>query len=1200
MNLQLSKHRVLHINEFCLSAFVRTVTNMTPPLKILLVEDNPADAHSVQEMLQQVAVPFQLTHVTSLEAASAKLPGSNYLTTPAVVLLSLSFPDAQGLEAVKRVCIAHPHVPIVLMSDLNDEAIALQALQIGVQDYLIKGQTDAQLLLRAVRYAIERCARHRRELEQAQLALQQQTERHRLLAGIALRIRQSLQLDEILKTTVTEVRQVLQTDRVMIYRIATDQTGVLVAESVAPFWSVSQEIWERHCTWFNGSGFDWSERVWVVNDVYQDDFTPEYLQLMIDLRISALLVVPIIHSDNLWGLLAVHQCAKPRQWQPEEVDFLQELAIQVAIAIQQSQYQEVKVLNADLEIQVQQRTQQLTTEKALFKAILNSIQEAIVVMQPDGQVVLLNPAALQIYGPTLPKHQQQFQDSLSKLQIRNPDGSSPAVEDLPTSRALRGEVFTDHQLIIRCYNADKWVSICGGAVQDEAGRVQLAVTTTRNITPAKQALKALKQSEARFHRLSEVTSEGLMLHQQGEILDANQALARMFGYQDWEMIGRNSFEIALVTPESQELVRKNILSGYEKPYEAIGLRKDGSTFPIEIQGKVIPYQGRRTQVVAVRDITERKRTEAALIERDRLLEGVANATNHLLTTRDFTAAITLALSVLGLATNVDKVYIFEHIHPDTSEPLICQRFEWVRKTIKDQTNNPKLQNLLYKLLSHQWYSNLAAGKPLSGMVRDFSEFEREILEEMDILSILLVPILIEGGFWGFIVFEDCHLERQWTETEQAIIVAAASIGGAIARKRAEEALRHSEARFRAIFDSSGIGIELADLDGQIVDSNPALCTMLGYSREEQQCSLLAYTHPDDRTANLEFEELLAGVRDHYEMEKRFLHKDGRLVWSRLTVSLIQDSVGKSQFILSIIKDITAHKQAEIELRDSKEAAEAGSRAKSEFLATMSHELRTPLHAILGLSQLLAQELFGSLNAKQKEYLDCIHSSGQHLLELISDILDLSKVEAGKEELTLVAIDVQELCNDAVMIVRDRANEKDLQLTSEVDPQVDICIGDERRVKQMLLNLLTNAIKFTPAGRVSLRIQKVPQGIAFTVADTGIGIAPEQLKLLFQPFKQLDSQLNRQYAGTGLGLALTRKLARLHGGDVTVQSTLGEGSQFTLFLPYGSQESGVRSQETGDISQELEVRNQKARTTEESNTGENPSPGSCLLSPPLAF
>ncbi|NJL84081.1 MAG: hybrid sensor histidine kinase/response regulator, partial [Chloroflexaceae bacterium] len=215
---------------------------------------------------------------------------------------------------------------------------------------------------------------------------------------------------------------------------------------------------------------------------------------------------------------------------------------------------------------------------------------------------------------------------------------------------------------------------------------------------------------------------------------------------------------------------------------------------------------------------------------------------------------------------------------------------------------------------------------------------------------------------------------------------------------------------------------------------------------------------------------------------------------------------------------------------------------------MSHELRTPLNAILGLSDLLCQGVHGDLNAKQHEYSECIHSSGEHLLALISDILDLSKVEAGREELELVPIVVADLCTYCLSIVQERADAGGLRLRQAIDPQLDLCIADERRLRQMILNLLSNAVKFTPAGEVTLSITKHPHSIHFTVTDTGIGIAPDQLPTLFRPFHQLDSRLNRRYEGTGLGLALTQRLAQLHGGEVTVESTLGQGSRFTIVLP----------------------------------------------------
>ncbi|WP_414753895.1 ATP-binding protein [Anabaena sp. CCY 9910] len=441
------------------------------------------------------------------------------------------------------------------------------------------------------------------------------------------------------------------------------------------------------------------------------------------------------------------------------------------------------------------------------------------------------------------------------------------------------------------------------------------------------------------------------------------------------------------------------------------------------------------------------------------------------------------------------------------------------------------------------------------------ELSATYLSVAGVVSLLDAPIWVGGRLVGVVFHEHCGELRQWTVDEENF---AGSIADFVSlametreRNIAQEALRKSEAQFRAIFELSSIGIGLVDMKAQIVDANPALCQMLGYQREEL-CGNRFTDYISQQRGDVErYKQLMTEIcidaqqhheKPHLEIERAFLHRDGRLVWTRLSVSVIPGSYGEPEYFLAIIDDITDRKQTEMKLRASQAAAEAGSRAKSEFLATMSHELRTPLNAIMGLSQLLQQEIVGSLNEKQQEYISCIYSSGEHLLALINDILDLSKVEAGKEELFLIPLLVIDVCNDVLLTVRDRAISKGLKLTQEIDPEASICIADDRRIKQMLLNLLTNAIKFTSVGEVSLTVKRVPEGINFIISDTGIGIDSNQFPLLFEPFKQLDSRLNRQYEGTGLGLALTRKLARLHGGDVTVKSTLGVGSQFTLFLP----------------------------------------------------
>ncbi|MDJ0844239.1 sensor histidine kinase [Crocosphaera sp.] len=236
----------------------------------------------------------------------------------------------------------------------------------------------------------------------------------------------------------------------------------------------------------------------------------------------------------------------------------------------------------------------------------------------------------------------------------------------------------------------------------------------------------------------------------------------------------------------------------------------------------------------------------------------------------------------------------------------------------------------------------------------------------------------------------------------------------------------------------------------------------------------------------------------------------------------------------------------IELENKK--LQSSSDHKSDYLSHVSHELRTPLSGILGFSKMLKQEIYGTLNEKQKEYVNGIRVSGEHLLALVNDFLDLSKIEANKEELFLETVAVEDICLAAISIVQPKANEQKLDLILNLSDQVDFCTVDQRKIKQILINLLSNAIKFTEKGSVTLQVEKVDNLLTFSVIDTGIGIKEEDQKKLFQPFQQIHSNLSRKHKGTGLGLALSRKLAQLHQGNLTLRSEYGQGSCFTLALP----------------------------------------------------
>lgn len=437
----------------------------------------------------------------------------------------------------------------------------------------------------------------------------------------------------------------------------------------------------------------------------------------------------------------------------------------------------------------------------------------------------------------------------------------------------------------------------------------------------------------------------------------------------------------------------------------------------------------------------------------------------------------------------------------------------------------------------------------------------ELLAQFQVRANLAVPILQDDHLWGLLIAHHCSTSRSWQSTELELLQQlAVHLGIALQQSNTYAQLeQQSEARYRAIVEDQTELIVRYLPDNTVQFVNGAYCRYFGLQPEEilgqsYQLTILE----QDREQVERLVGAMSAENPTVTIETRMVI-NGEIRWTQWINRMILDEQGQCTEFQSVGRDITQIKEAEAQLRHSgqrmslanAELARAA-RLKDEFLANMSHELRTPLNSILGLSETLLEEVFGSLTAKQRQFLQTIEKSGQHLLALINDVLDLSKIESGKMELEYRSVSLPSVCEASLNFIKQQAQRKRIQLICAIDPTVTEIEADERRLLQVLVNLLTNAVKFTPDGgqvRLEVTMDLPEQTVQLRVTDTGIGITTNKLSQIFQPFVQLDSTLSRRYEGTGLGLSIVQRIVDLHGGSIHVQSEIDRGSCFTVILPW---------------------------------------------------
>jgi PAS domain S-box-containing protein len=765
-------------------------------------------------------------------------------------------------------------------------------------------------------------------------------------------------------------------------------------------------------------------------------------------------------------------------------------------------------------------TERKKTEEALketnmrYKLLFESSEAGINLLDKDGNFLMVNKPAAKPWGISV--------ENMVNKNVRDivpPDMANEAMSLIhgieKTGTGIKQERYIKH--------LDRYFIEDIQPVLDSEGKVFGVQVLTYDITERKQAEEELEARKKKLENYIESMVDGVVLSDlKGTTVDINRACLKLLGYKrKTDVVGRPGFIRTIPKkdmPKIGTLLEEIIKKGYVRDREITVLARDKREIPILFSATLIKDpEGKPTSIFTIlKDITERNKAEKRLQESEEKLRVMFGSITDAVIVTDLTGTVVEA--------NAGAAHL---VGCSNKEELIGRNaFEFV-----SPNDRALAMNATKKTLEE-------------GLIQERAEYTILTVDgrEIDTDSSAAVLYDSSGNPTGII-----NVVRDITD-----------------RKRAEEKLKESEEKFRTFMETATDLMNITDKDGNLTDVNESMTRVLGYSREELIGMNIAQILAKEALENDFKPPIERLIKDgEFALDTTFATKDGKKVYGRLTTVAFHDSRGRYAGHRAVFHDLTERKQAEEELREKNEQLKAQreelvrkatelelvSQVKSEFLASMSHELRTPLSAVIGFSELMLDGVPGEINDEQRGCLNDILDSGRRLLSLINDILDLSKVEAGKIELKPQNLDIAAIVSDAVQIIKPVLNKNRQEIEVSVTQGLPKVRGDKNRLEQILLNLLSNASKFTDRGsRMRIHVGRKGDYCQVAVIDTGIGIKKEDQEHVFEAFVQGETLSDRKKEGTGLGLTLTKRFVEAIGGRIWMESEYGKGSTFIFTIP----------------------------------------------------